>query len=125
MFAELGYFCLICLVGVSGLQVLLSLWGEIRQRPDYLALNPLLSLLQAGLGIFSFITLAYGFLQDDFSLSYVAAHSNSQLPTFFKFAATWGDMKVQCCFGSPHFACGRGFFAFFLVKSTACLLTVP
>ncbi|AGH39038.1 NrfE [Bibersteinia trehalosi USDA-ARS-USMARC-188] len=113
MFAELGYFCLICLVGVSGLQVLLSLWGEIRQRPDYLALNPLLSLLQAGLGIFSFIALAYGFLQDDFSLSYVAAHSNSQLPTFFKFAATWGGHEGSMLFWLTALCLWTGIFCIF------------
>ena len=44
-------------------------------------------------GIFTSVSigiLAYSFATDDFTLEYVAAHSNSQLPTFFKVAATWG-----------------------------------
>lgn len=117
MFAELGYFCLICLVGVSGLQVLLSLWGEIRQRSDYLSLNPLLSLIQAGLGLLSFSALAYGFLSDDFSLTYVAAHSNSQLPSFFKFAATWGGHEGSMLFWLTALCLWTGVFCIFFRKT--------
>ena len=38
----------------------------------------------------AFAALAYAFLHDDFSLEYVALHSNSALPTAYKFAAVWG-----------------------------------
>lgn len=117
MFAELGYFCLICLVGVSGLQVLLSLWGEIRHRPALLSLNPTLSLIQTGLGIGAFSALAYGFLTDDFSLSYVAAHSNSQLPAFFKFAATWGGHEGSMLFWLTALCFWTGVFCIFFRKA--------
>jgi len=42
--------------------------------------------------------LAYSFAVDDFTLEYVAAHSNSQLPTFFKIAATWGGHEGSMLF---------------------------
>ncbi|AMQ92287.1 cytochrome C biogenesis protein CcmF [Aggregatibacter actinomycetemcomitans] len=42
--------------------------------------------------------LAYSFAADDFTLEYVAAHSNSQLPTFFKIAATWGGHEGSMLF---------------------------
>jgi len=38
----------------------------------------------------AFIALIYSFLIDDFSVAYVAQNSNINLPTYYKFAATWG-----------------------------------
>ncbi|WP_448907125.1 heme lyase NrfEFG subunit NrfE [Haemophilus parahaemolyticus] len=98
MFPEFGYFALIFALIASITQVGLSLWGELRRSPYFLSLNPFLSLLQAvGTGI-SFASLAYAFLIDDFSVIYVAQHSNSQLPDFFKFAATWGGHEGSMLF---------------------------
>ncbi len=39
---------------------------------------------------FAFACLAYAFLNNDFSVLYVAQNSNSELPTFYRFAAVWG-----------------------------------
>ena len=98
MFPEVGYFALIFALIASITQVGLSLWGELRRTPYFLSLNPFLSLLQAvGTGI-SFASLTYAFLTDDFSVIYVAQHSNSQLPDFFKFAATWGGHEGSMLF---------------------------
>ncbi|MDG2277725.1 MAG: heme lyase CcmF/NrfE family subunit [Pseudomonadales bacterium] len=38
----------------------------------------------------SFVALVWSFLQDDFSVAYVANHSNSLLPWYYKISATWG-----------------------------------
>jgi cytochrome c-type biogenesis protein CcmF len=38
----------------------------------------------------SFVALAWSFYVNDFSVQYVAAHSNAQLPTLFRFGAVWG-----------------------------------
>jgi len=38
----------------------------------------------------SFVSLIYSFLVDDFSVLYVAENSNTNLPSYFKFSATWG-----------------------------------
>ena len=46
-----------------------------------------------GQGLFvnlAFIILALAFINDDFSLRYVAEHSNTALPSFYKIAAVWG-----------------------------------
>lgn len=47
------------------------------------------------IGQLVFAAVAFGclvssFLQDDFSVAYVAGHSNSLLPWYYKFSATWG-----------------------------------
>ena len=46
-------------------------------------------------GLFVFIAiafacLAYSFLNDDFSVTYIAMHSNSHMPVQYKFAGIWG-----------------------------------
>jgi cytochrome c-type biogenesis protein CcmF len=46
--------------------------------------------LQFLLIAFSFAVLAHGALTDDFSIKYIAGHSNSLLPTQYKFASVWG-----------------------------------
>ena len=52
-----------------------------------------LSSLVIGQFVFSlvaFALLVFSFVQDDFSVAYVANHSNSLLPWYFKISATWG-----------------------------------
>ena len=48
------------------------------------------SVLTAFLVSGSLICLIYSFLVDDFSVAYVATNSNTLLPNYYKFAATWG-----------------------------------
>ena len=38
----------------------------------------------------AFGVLCYAFYNNDFSVLYVANNSNSELPTFYRFAAVWG-----------------------------------
>jgi cytochrome c-type biogenesis protein CcmF len=52
----------------------------------------------AGIAVFGLVTLAvasleYFFFTNDFSLAYVAEHSNSALPWFYKFAALWSGQE--------------------------------
>lgn len=46
----------------------------------------------------SVVVLAYSFAVDDFSVAYVAHHSNSQLPIFFKISAVWGGHEGSLLF---------------------------
>lgn len=117
MVAEFGYFCLIALTLIAGLQFLFSLWGEIRKQPQWLSANRILSLVQSLLALGSFGALAYGFVSDDFTMSYVAQHSNSQLPTFFKFAATWGGHEGSMLFWLTALALWTGVFCIFSGKT--------
>jgi cytochrome c-type biogenesis protein CcmF len=56
------------------------------------------SALHAGMAVFFLVTLAvagleYFFFTDNFSLAYVAEHSNRALPLFYKFAALWAGQE--------------------------------
>ena len=71
-------------------------------------------------GIFTSVSigiLAYSFATDDFTLEYVAAHSNSQLPTFFKVAATWGGHEGSILFWLFTLSLWLMAFAFFSRKN--------
>jgi len=59
----------------------------------------------AGMAVFGLVTLAvaaleYFFFTDDFSLAYVAAHSNRALPLFYKFAALWAGQEGSLLYWS-------------------------
>lgn len=116
MLPELGYFALLLAAMTATSQVLFSLWGEIRKSPFFLALNPFFTLLQAVACGLSFACLANAFLTDDFSVIYVAQHSNSQLPDFFKFAASWGGHEGSMLFWLTALTLWSGVFCIFSRK---------
>ncbi len=90
MIPELGHFALIlalCLAVVQGIVPLLGAsWG----KPGWMALAR-----RAAWGQFFFISLAFAallnaFINNDFSLVYVASNSNSALPLPYRISAIWG-----------------------------------
>ncbi|QLB44075.1 heme lyase NrfEFG subunit NrfE [Mannheimia pernigra] len=98
MLPELGYFSLLLAAITAIFQVSFAIWGEVRKQYHWLALSSLFTYLQAAFISISFFALVCAFLTDDFSVIYVAAHSNSQLPHFFKFAASWGGHEGSMLF---------------------------
>ena len=57
----------------------------------------------AGMAVFGLVTLAvasleFAFFADDFSLSYVAEHSNRTLPLYYKFSALWAGQEGSLLF---------------------------
>jgi len=59
----------------------------------------------AGMAVFALVTLAvasleYFFFTDNFTMAYVAEHSNHALPLFYKFAALWSGQEGSLLFWS-------------------------
>ena len=90
MIPELGHYALILATLVALLQGILPLAGTVRQEPRWQALARPVAGLQFVLVALAFATLASSFLSNDFSVLYVAEHSNSLLPPMYRFAAVWG-----------------------------------
>ncbi|MCM2306354.1 MAG: heme lyase CcmF/NrfE family subunit [Sulfuritalea sp.] len=90
MTPELGHFALILAFVVSIVQGVLPLVGAQRGQQHWIALARPAAQTQFVLIAISFACLAQSFLANDFSVSYVAGHSNSQLPTLYRFSAVWG-----------------------------------
>jgi cytochrome c-type biogenesis protein CcmF len=90
MTPELGHFALILAFVVSLLQGVLPLVGAQRGQAQWIALARPAAQTQFLLIAFAFACLAQSFLANDFSVVYVAQHSNTQLPTLYRFSAVWG-----------------------------------
>ena len=90
MIVEIGHFALILAACVALVQGVLPLAGTINDNQRWQALAKPAATLQFLLIAFAFAVLAHGALTDDFSIKYIAGHSNSLLPTQYKFASVWG-----------------------------------
>ncbi|ARN20423.1 heme lyase CcmF/NrfE family subunit [Piscinibacter gummiphilus] len=90
MIPELGHFALILALLVSIVQGTFPLVGAHRQRADWVALARPAAQLVFVLAAVSFGCLAWSFMANDYSVLYVAQHSNSKLPDIYRFAAVWG-----------------------------------
>jgi cytochrome c-type biogenesis protein CcmF len=91
MIPELGHFALIIGLCLSLVLALVPAWGAWRRNTTAMSLAPGLALGQLVFVGISFACLAMSFLQDDFSVKLVAAHSNSMMPAMYKFSAVWGN----------------------------------
>jgi cytochrome c-type biogenesis protein CcmF len=91
MFGEVGNFLLAMGVGFSAVQSFASLWGVYKNNPRYVSLGRMAACLQAGFLGSAFLTLIMAFLACDFSLILVSLHDHTQLPWYYRLAATWGN----------------------------------
>jgi cytochrome c-type biogenesis protein CcmF len=90
MIPELGSFSLILALCLSLMLGTVSLAGASRNNVTWMNLaRPLSAGIFVFLG-FSIVILAAAFVGDDFSVKYVAEHSNTTLPTRYKITAVWG-----------------------------------
>jgi cytochrome c-type biogenesis protein CcmF len=90
MIPELGHFSLIIALFLAMSLGVLPLLGAARNNPVFMSLARPLAFGQFVFIVLAFATLANAFLHNDFSVLYVAEHSNSQLPLQYRFAAIWG-----------------------------------
>jgi cytochrome c-type biogenesis protein CcmF len=90
MIPEIGHLLLIGALAVTFIGGCLPFYEFFSKKyysQSYLRpFSVLTALLVSG----SLICLIYSFLVDDFSVAYVATNSNTLLPDYYKFAATWG-----------------------------------
>lgn len=98
MIPELGFISLLIAAMASLLLALLPPIGLWRNNRALSSSAWGLAYCTAIFSTASIGILAYSFAIDDFTLEYVAAHSNSQLPLFFKIAATWGGHEGSMLF---------------------------
>lgn len=117
MLPELGFLSLLFATTAALLLSIVPQIGIWRNKPT---LTNTAWGLSYCFGIFTSVSigiLAYSFATDDFTLEYVAAHSNSQLPTFFKVAATWGGHEGSILFWLFTLSLWLVAFAFFSRKN--------
>src|SRR6185295_8047817 len=98
MAAQLGQFALALAWVVTVYSVIASLLG-IRLKHDKLIASGRNAALGAALCVTAAIgCLGYLFIVSDFSVKYIAAHSNRDLPVYFKFSSIWGGQEGSLLF---------------------------
>ncbi|SUI82726.1 Cytochrome c-type biogenesis protein CcmF [Shewanella putrefaciens] len=98
MVPEIGHILLIISSVLALFSAILPLIG-IKQHNAYLVgLSPVLFRTIFISVFFSLLCLIYCFVTDDFSVAYVANHSNSQLALGYKVAAVWGSHEGSMLF---------------------------
>ena len=90
MIPEIGNFSVMLALCLAMVQGILPMIGSLRGNQHWMAIAR-----PAAYGQFAFITVAflclvYSFVSNDFSVAYVASHSNSTLPVYYRVSATWG-----------------------------------
>ena len=90
MIPELGHFALLLALALSlGLAIFPSL-GVRFQSPVFMRAGFSLAFGVFSFMLMSFFCLLYAFVNDDFTVTYVANNSNSALPLPYKVSAIWG-----------------------------------
>ena len=90
MIPEIGNFALVIALILALTQGVLPIWGATRGNVVLMSTARPLAYGQFMFVAIAFVCLVQAFLSNDFSVLYVAEHSNSQLPAHFRFAAVWG-----------------------------------
>jgi cytochrome c-type biogenesis protein CcmF len=91
MIPELGHFALIVALLAALALGTLPLVGASRNDFALMAMARPAARILFVLVAFAFGCLAWSFITSDFSVENVALHSNSRLPSYYRFAATWGS----------------------------------
>jgi cytochrome c-type biogenesis protein CcmF len=90
MIPELGQFALALALAVALAQAIVPIAGAARGDAAWMALARPAAQAQALLVAFAFGCLTYAFVVNDFSVAYVAQHSNTKLPLHYRVAGVWG-----------------------------------
>ncbi len=91
MLPELGHYALILSLVFSVLLATVPLLGTATGRVQWMLMSRPLTWGQFAFLLISFVILTISFVQDDFSIAYIANNSNSLLPVQYKISAVWGS----------------------------------
>jgi cytochrome c-type biogenesis protein CcmF len=87
---EIGHLALWLALGVALVLGSVPLIGAQTGRDDWMAVARPAAYALAALVALAFVLLTWSFIRHDFSVLYVASHSNSRLPLPYRIAGVWG-----------------------------------
>ncbi len=97
---NLGYLAVLLAFLVSVYAVAAAVAGKIARKPFLEASAQRAVMTAWALTTCASLTLLYGILTNNFSLSYVASYSSAEQPLIYKFAAWWGGQEGSLLFWS-------------------------
>ncbi len=113
MIPELGQFALILALLMSLMQAALPLYGSLANVPAFVTLARPAARCQLLLVAVAFASLLTAFVTGDFSVAYVANHSNSHLPLLYRISGVWGGHEGSLLLWSLILAIWSGAVAAF------------
>jgi cytochrome c-type biogenesis protein CcmF len=90
MVPELGHFALVLALAITIAQAIVPLVGTFVGNRRWMEMARPLAQGQLTFIAIAFVALMHSFLTDDFSVQYVADHSNTLMPLLYKISAIWG-----------------------------------
>ena len=90
MIPEIGHFALIVALMMALVQATLPVIGASTGNRQWIALARPVAQGQYLFVLLAFVCLVYAFVTSDFSVAYVANHSNTALPLQYRIAGVWG-----------------------------------
>ncbi len=90
MIPEIGHFALVLALCLAVIQGVVPLLGIYKRNAAWVAVAQPAALGQLLFIAIGFVCLTYAFIQNDFSVAYVARQSNTELPLVYRISAVWG-----------------------------------
>ena len=90
MIPEIGHFAIVMTLVLATVQAVVPLAGATIGNERWMAVARPAAYSQFSFLLVAFVLLAYSFVVNDFTVSYVANHSNTLLPVGYKISAVWG-----------------------------------
>ena len=90
MIPELGHFALVLACVMAALQTFLPVVGTAQNNPVLMRSAYSFALGQGLMALLAYVALTWAFVESDFSVRYVANHSNVDLPLAYRISGVWG-----------------------------------
>jgi cytochrome c-type biogenesis protein CcmF len=90
MTPEIGQLCLVLALCIAAIQSVLPVVGAQTGNSAWIGVARPAAITQLLFVALAFVCLSWAFVENDFSVLYVATNSNSELPLQFRLAAVWG-----------------------------------
>ena len=90
MIPEIGHFALILSLVLAILLAVLPLVGSLRGNAGWVLLARPLAVNMLLMVVVSYACLTWSSIVSDFSVAYIANHSNSRLPLLYRISGVWG-----------------------------------
>ncbi|MDM8567831.1 heme lyase CcmF/NrfE family subunit [Candidatus Halobeggiatoa sp. HSG11] len=90
MIPELGNFALLVALSLALVQTIFPLIGATQKIPNWMAVARPAASGQLTFMLIAYACLTYAFVTNDFSVLYVANHSNTELPLIYQIVSVWG-----------------------------------
>ncbi|MCG8312211.1 MAG: heme lyase CcmF/NrfE family subunit [Pseudomonadales bacterium] len=90
MIPEIGHFAIVLAWIIAMVQAALPLLGAQQHNFRLMSVARPAAYTQFAFLSLAFVVLSYCFATNDFTVKYVAGHSNSYLPIYYKLSAVWG-----------------------------------